>query len=97
MAQTYNPIGMWLPFSGIGLLGLALATSEDDAIFKKELLKRIVIAGTVLLIAFLLLMATSCGSYGNRMNNMNNGTASFLVTGTSGAVMHSMQVSLTVQ
>ena len=96
VAQTYNPIGMWLPFSGIGLFGLAFATPEGDARSKKRLLKRGAIAGAVVLIAVLLLMATSCGS--NSANHMNNtGNASFVITGTAGAVMHSVQVSLMVQ
>jgi uncharacterized protein (TIGR03118 family) len=98
VAQTYNPIGMWLPFSGIGLFGLAFATPEGTTPSKRRLLKRLVISGGIVLIAVLLLMATSCGSNtSNHMNNMNNGNASFLINGTSGAVMHSVQVSLMVQ
>ena len=47
VAQTYNPIGMWLPFSGIGLFGLAFATPEGDMKSRKRLLKRSAIAGAV--------------------------------------------------
>lgn len=98
VAQTYNPIGMWLPFSGIGLFGLAFATPEGDMESRKRLLKRSAIAGAVVLIAVLLLMAAGCSSNAaNHMNSMNNGNASFLITGTSGSVMHSVQVTLSVQ
>ena len=98
VAQTYNPIGMWLPFSGIGLFGLAFATPEGDMKSRKRLLKRSAIAGAVVLIAVLLLMAAGCSSNAaNHMNSMNNGNASFLITGTSGSVMHSVQVTLSVQ
>jgi uncharacterized protein (TIGR03118 family) len=98
VAQTYNPIGMWLPFSGIGLFGLAFATPEGDMKSRKRLLKRSAIVGAVVLIAVLLLMAAGCSSNAaNHMNSMNNGNASFLITGISGSVMHSVQVMLTVQ
>lgn len=97
VSQGYTPMAMWLPFSGIGLFGLAFATPEGEKP-KKRLLKRTAIAGAVVLIAVLLLMATGCGTNAaNHMNNTNNGSASFLVTGSSGATMHSLQVSLMVQ
>jgi len=98
VSQGYTPIAMWLPFSGIGLFGLAFATPEGDTESRKRLLKRSAIAGAVLLVAVLLLMATGCGSSAaNHMNSMNNGSVNFLITGTSGSVMHSAQVMLTVQ
>src|SRR5271166_6802023 len=98
VSQGYTPIAMWLPFSGIGLFGLAFATPEGDTNSKKRLLKRIAIAGAVVMIAVLLLMAAGCGmNGGNHMNNMNNGGTNFLITGTSGTIMHSAQVSLMVQ
>jgi uncharacterized protein (TIGR03118 family) len=97
VSQGYNPVAMWLPFSGIGLFGLAFATPNADTKSTKRLVKRSVIGGAVVLIAVLILMATGCGmNGGNHMNNMNNGATSFLITGTSGAIMHSAQVSLMV-
>ena len=97
VSQGYTPIAMWLPFSGIGLFGLAFATPEGGK-SKKRLLTRTAIAGAVVLIAVLLLMATGCGmNAANHMNNTNNGSANFVITGSSGAVMHSVQVSLMVQ
>src|SRR5271157_580802 len=98
VSQGYTPIAMWLPFSGIGLFGLAFSTPQGDTKSKKRLLKRIAIAGAVVMIAVLLLMAAGCGmNGGNHMNNMNNGGTNFLITGTSGTIMHSAQVSLMVQ
>jgi hypothetical protein len=97
VSQGYTPIAMWLPFSGIGLFGLALAMPEGDTKSKKRLLRGTAVIGAVALIAILLLMATGCGSYSaNHMNNMNNGSLNFLITGTSGTITHSTQVSLMV-
>jgi uncharacterized protein (TIGR03118 family) len=100
VSQGYNPIAMWLPFSGIGLFGLAFASpGSGNGESRKRLLQRTALVGAVVLIAVLLLMATGCGS--NSANHMTNGgstgNASFLITGTSGTVMHSVQVSLMVQ
>lgn len=97
VSQGYTPVAMWLPFSGIGLFGLAFAAPEGDTKSRKKLLKRTAIAGAVVLIAVLLLMATGCGSNAANHMNMNNGSVNFLITGTSGSVMHSAQVMLTIQ
>jgi hypothetical protein len=88
---------MWLPFSGIGLFGLAFASPGSDRTHMRRLLQRSAIAGAVVLTAALLLMAAGCGT--NAANHMINGSggANFLITGTSGSVMHSVQVSLMVQ
>jgi hypothetical protein len=76
---------------------LALAMPEGDTKSKKRLLRGTAVIGAVALIAILLLMATGCGSYSaNHMNNMNNGSLNFLITGTSGTITHSTQVSLMV-
>ena len=100
VSQGYTPIAMWLPFSGIGLFGLAFASpANGDGSTRKKFLQRTALVGAVLLIAVLLLMAAGCGSY--NANHMTNGGGtggtSFLITGTSGTVMHSVQVSLMVQ
>jgi hypothetical protein len=98
VAQSYSPIGMWLPFSGIGLFGLAFATPEGDTKSRKRLLKRSATVGAVVLVAVLLLMAAGCSSNAaNHANSMDNPGTNFLITGTSGSVMHSVQVMLTVQ
>ena len=96
----YTPIGMLLPFSGLGLLGFAFGSTDGSQSSKRKLLKRAGIAGIVAVIAVFLMMATSCGS--NAMNHTNNnggGTpraTSFVITGTSGSIMHSVQVPLTL-
>ncbi len=97
VSQGYTPVAamVWLPFSGIGLFGLAFATPATDTKSKRKLLKRATIAGAVLLVALLLLMAVGCSS--GMTNHMTpNGTANLLVTGSSGSIKHSVQVALTV-
>jgi uncharacterized protein (TIGR03118 family) len=97
VSQGYTPIGamFWLPFSGIGLFGLVFATPAADSKSKRNLLQRAGIAGAVLLVAVLLLMAAGCGS-GMTNHTATNGPANLLITGSSGSIQHSVQVALTV-
>ena len=95
VSQGYTPVAIWLPLAGIGLFGLAFATPEGEAKSKQRLLKRSAIVGAVVLVAVLLLMAAGCGMNGSNHMTPSGGT-SFLVTGTSGTIMHSAQVSLMV-
>ena len=86
VSQGYTPVAamFWLPFSGIGLFGLVFATPTADTKSKRKL-KLAAIAGAVLLIAVLLLMATGCGS-GMTNHMASNGAANLLITGSSGSI-----------
>ncbi len=97
VAQTYTPLAIWLPLSGIGLFGLAFLSADDDS-SSRRILKRAALAGTLVMFVVLLLLATGCGGSHAATQAGGGGTvANFLVTGTSGNVMHSAQVALTVQ
>ena len=97
VSQGYTPVAamFWLPFSGIGLFGLVFATPAADSKSKRNLLQRAGIAGAVLLVAVLLLMAAGCGS-GMTNHMATNGPVNLLITGSSGSIQHSVQVALTV-
>lgn len=96
VSQGYMPAAMiWFPFSGIGLFGLVFATPAAETESRRKLLKRAAIAGAVLLIAVLLLMAAGCSS-GMTNHTTTSSPANLMVTGTSGSIMHSVQVALTV-
>lgn len=97
VSQGYQAMAMmgWLPFSGIGLFGLVFASPADNSV-KRKILRRTAVAGALVLITLLLLMAVGCGSgMTNHMTN-NGGTINLLVTGSSGGLKHSVQVALTV-
>ena len=64
VSQGYN-LGatmVWLPFSGIGLFGLVFATPVENPNSRHKVMKRAAMAGVVLLVATLLLIAAGCAS-----------------------------------
>ncbi len=91
--------GVLLPFSGLALFGLGFGTKAGDHSSKRKLLRRVASLGMIATIAVFLLLGTSCGN--GAMNHTNNGggtpqATSFVITGTSGSVAHSVQVPLTL-
>jgi hypothetical protein len=99
-ASTYMPFvasGMmgWLPFSGLGAIGMIFAGRRQRFAAKGR--KWALGAGASVLLA-LSLFALGCGggsSSSRPSNNMN--TVTMMVTGTSGAISHSVPVTLTIQ
>ena len=84
-----------LPLSALGFLGLVLAS------MRLQSGRRWTLAGGIafLLMAGFVAFASGCGggSGNNGMNGTQRGTATVVVTGTSGSTMHSASVTLTVQ
>jgi uncharacterized protein (TIGR03118 family) len=103
-ANPYHPqavkagvLGMFLPFSLLGFLGMVLANTRSRRGHKKNNLLRLAAGafGLAVLLA-MLLTATGCG-YSTTSNGTQRGTTTLMITGTSGALSHSTSVTLTVQ
>jgi uncharacterized protein (TIGR03118 family) len=99
-ASTYMPFvasGMmgWLPFSGLGAIGMIFAGRRPRLRAKSR--KWALGAGAVVLLA-LSLFALGCGGGSSSSRPSNNAnTVTMMVTGTSGAISHSVPVTLTIQ
>ncbi len=99
VSQGYTPIAMWMTMSGFGLFGLVFAAPNASKTVAGKLAKRAAVAGTVVMVAVLLLIAVGCSSSGaNHMTGGGGGVGGtgLVITGTSGNIMHSVQVSLVV-
>jgi uncharacterized protein (TIGR03118 family) len=103
-ANPYHPqavkagaLGMFVPFSLLGFLGMVLANTRSRRGNKKNNLLRVAAGafGLSMLLA-LLLTANGCG-YSAPPNGTQPGTTTLMITGTSGALSHSTSVTLTVQ
>jgi uncharacterized protein (TIGR03118 family) len=96
----YSLMGMstgWLPLSGLGLVGVVFAGRTGKGKRTAKSLKRVA-AGTGLgLIVLSTLLWMGCGGYGS--NSMTNGaqTVTVMVAGTSGGIVHSTPVTLTIK
>jgi len=99
-ASTYMPFvasGMigWLPFSGLGAVGMIFAGRRQKLTAKGR--KWVLGAGaSVLLVLSLFALGCGGGSSSSRQTN-NASTVTMMVTGTSGAIVHSVPVTLTIQ
>jgi uncharacterized protein (TIGR03118 family) len=99
-ASTYMPYvasGMmgWLPFSGLGAMGMIFAGRRQKLGVKGR--KWALGAGAaVLLVLSLFALGCGGGSSTSRPNN-NANSVTMMVTGTSGAIVHSVPVTLTIQ
>jgi len=107
-SNPYNPggrygvmtgMGALLPMGGIGLLGMVVVESRRRRKLQQFAWWRWL--GYALGIAVLsatVLTATGCGGYGsNSANGTPRGTTTMMITGTSGSITHTANVSLTVQ
>ena len=95
-ASTYMPFastGMmgWLPFSGLGLAGMLFNGRKQKLTAKGR--KWILGVGAALLLS-LSLFALGCGY--NSGQQVKTGNVTMMVTGTSGAIVHSVPVTLNV-
>ncbi|HUB02470.1 MAG TPA: TIGR03118 family protein [Terriglobales bacterium] len=98
MAQTgvqqYSQAGLMAMLTGAGMFGCFFAGFRR----KKRLFTLVLAAVASFLIAGTLLVSTACGGSKNSNNSsMNLGTGSIVVNATSGAVMHTTTISVTVQ
>jgi hypothetical protein len=90
--QRYGRLGvMGTLFAGVGLFGCLLAGVGKS---RRGLYSLLLTGAASTLIAGSLLASTGCGYAGNQANR---GTASIVVTATSGALSHSATINLTVQ
>jgi uncharacterized protein (TIGR03118 family) len=91
--QHYGRLGvMGTLFTGLGLFGCLFASVRTS----RRRLFTLVLGGVAgLLILGTTLVSTGCGGSSN--SQMNRGTASILVTATSGALSHTTTINLTVQ
>jgi len=102
-ANPYHPqavkaevLGMFVPFSLLGFLGMVLANTRSRGNNKNNLLRVAAGAFGLSMLLALLLTATGCG-YSAPPNGTQRGTTTLMITGTSGALSHSTSVTLTVQ
>jgi uncharacterized protein (TIGR03118 family) len=104
-ANPYHPqavnaggLGMFMPSSLVGLLGIVLANKRLRPAGKENNLLRLVAGafGLVLLLG-MLLTASGCGNYSAPPNGTPRATTTVMITGTSGTISHSTSVTLTVQ
>jgi hypothetical protein len=89
-------LGMFVPFSLLGFLGMVLASTRSRGNKKNNLLRVAAGAFGLSVLLALLLMANGCG-YSAPPNGTQRGTTTVMITGTSGALSHSTSVTLTVQ
>jgi hypothetical protein len=80
---------MGMAFTGLGLFGCFLGNA------RRRSLSMLLGGVAALLITGTLLATTGCGSSNN--GQMNQGTASIVVTAQSGALTHMTTINLTVQ
>jgi uncharacterized protein (TIGR03118 family) len=90
---------IFLPILGLGFLGLCVSGSgsSGNSAGKRQILN---LSGSLalLIIAMWLFTASGCGYSGGGMGTgTQRGTATLMITGTSGSLSHSASVSLTVQ
>jgi uncharacterized protein (TIGR03118 family) len=91
--QHYGRLGvMGTWFTGLGLFGCFFASVRQS---RRRLLSLLLGGIGSLLIAGTLLASTGCG--GSSSSQANRGTASIVVTATSGALSHTSTINLTVQ
>jgi hypothetical protein len=97
--STGNVFAFLLPIPALGFLGLLVAGEGNRLPFYRR--RRIhYLTGTLalLIVVGFLLAAGGCGYNANSVGNgTQRGTATVMITGTSGSLSHSTSVSLTVQ
>jgi len=84
----------WLPFSGLGAVGMIFAGRKQRLTSKG---RKLALGAAVSVLLVLSLFALGCGG-GNssRQNNNNGNSITMIVTGTAGAIVHSVPVTLTI-
>jgi uncharacterized protein (TIGR03118 family) len=97
-ASTYMPFastGMmgWLQLSGLGMVGMLFAGRKQKLTAKG---RKWVLAAGASLVLILSLAALGCGGGSTNSTKNSGNTVTMMVTGTSGAIAHSVPVTLTI-
>jgi len=86
----------WLPLSGLGLAGMVFAGRREKRVAAR---KAALWIGGAIVLTLVLLFSVGCGggssSQMNAANHPNHVT--MMVPGTSGSIVHSTPVTLTIQ
>jgi uncharacterized protein (TIGR03118 family) len=102
-SSTYMPVGgyavpmtmSWLPLSGLGLAGMVFAGRREKRLVTRKAM--LWISGVTAL-SLVLLFAVGCGGGNSSSSHSTSSTTvTMMVTGTSGSIVHSTPVTLTIQ
>jgi uncharacterized protein (TIGR03118 family) len=102
-SSTYMPVGGyaipmtmgWLPLSGLGLAGMVFSGRREKRIAVR---KAVLCVSGLILLSLVLLFTVGCGGGNSSSSKSNNpNTVTMMVTGTSGSIVHSTPVTLTIQ
>jgi hypothetical protein len=85
----------WLPFSGVGMLGMVFAVRQRTLSGARRKWQRGIWIATLGVLILGVLFTVGCGSSSSKTSSINNVTV--MVTGTSGAISHTTPVALTIQ
>jgi uncharacterized protein (TIGR03118 family) len=86
----------WLSLSGVGAFGTIFATRKDDRKRGSKFLKRALWSGLAMLV-LCVLFTVGCGGGSSSSSRQHKSTVAVMVTGTSGSIVHSTPVTLTIQ
>lgn len=86
----------WLPLSGLGLFGMCFAIRHDNRKPIAKAWKRGLWFGGLGLLTLCVLFTLGCGGGSSSGHQTNGNSVTMMVTGTSGAISHSIPVTLTI-
>jgi len=87
----------WLPFSGVGALGMLFAKRRPGKSLVKTLGQKIALGSLGVIIVCVLLTIGCGGGSSNSAITPSSSKVTLMVTGTSGAISHTTPVTLTIQ
>jgi uncharacterized protein (TIGR03118 family) len=100
-ARGYSAAGMmltWIPLSGLGLLGIAIAGSQEKRKLPAKQRNAIAIMTGVGLLVLSSLLWVGCGGGSTSASTtMKAQTVTVMVSGTGGGISHSTPVTVTIQ
>jgi uncharacterized protein (TIGR03118 family) len=87
----------WLPLSGLGLFGMFFAIRNDNRRTIAKAWKRGLWISGLGLLVLCVLFTLGCGGGSSSGHQTNGNSVTMMVTGTSGAISHSIPVTLTIK